>query len=65
VYLGSSKSLNISFSTQTNFTYQLEVTTNLTDAVWIPLEAYAGSGGVVTFGATNGASRQFYRVRVQ
>jgi len=62
---GAGGTLDISFPTQTNFTYQLECTTNLTDGIWIPVATNAGSGSVATFHATNNADMQFYRVRVQ
>jgi hypothetical protein len=62
---GSARILNISFPTQTNFTYQLECKTNLTDAIWFPSESYPGSGGVITFRVTNNVSLQFYRLTVQ
>jgi autotransporter-associated beta strand protein len=61
-----SGNLSIFFSTQPGYGYQLEYTTNLTDAVWIPLGyPTAGDGAIQSVNEVIGNGSRFYRVRVQ
>jgi hypothetical protein len=58
--------LGIFFSTQPGYGYQLEYTTNLTDAVWIPLgNTTAGDGTIQSVNEVIGNGSRFYRMRVQ
>jgi hypothetical protein len=62
----SGGSLAISFPTQPGYSYQVEYTTNLTDAVWIPLgSATVGNGSVQSVLNAIGAGSRFYRVQIQ
>jgi hypothetical protein len=58
--------LGIFFSTQPGYNYQLEYTTNLMDAVWIPLgNPTAGDGTIQSVNEVIDNGSRFYRVRVQ
>lgn len=56
------ENVSISFATQTNVTYYVESKTNLTDASWIPLQTFSGTGGIITFTTTNSVNTQFFRI---
>jgi hypothetical protein len=62
----SGGSLAISFPTQPGYSYQVEYTTNLTDAVWIPLgTATVGNGSIQSVPSAIGVGSRFYRVQIQ
>jgi hypothetical protein len=68
---GENSSVSLSFLTQAGYNYQVEYTTNLTDAVWIPLGIPIPGDGTIhsaaeEMGATAGAgTSRFYRVQIQ
>jgi autotransporter-associated beta strand protein len=62
----SGGNMNILFSTQAGYGYQVEYKTNLTDAVWIPLAGtISGDGTIHSVNDNLGGSSRFYRVRIQ
>jgi hypothetical protein len=62
----SGGSLAISFPTQPGYSYQVEYTTNLTDAVWVPLgSATVGNGSIQSVVNPIGLGSRFYRVQIQ
>ncbi len=62
----SSGNLSISFPTQPGYGYQAEYKTNLTDAVWLPLDnAIPGDGTVQSVHDMLGGGSRFYRVQIQ
>jgi hypothetical protein len=63
---GTNGNIGISFPTQPGYGYQVEYTTNLTDAVWVPLgNTTAGDGTIQSVNEVIGNGSRFYRVRVQ
>jgi len=57
---------NLSFATQSGFTYTVQYKNNLSDATWTTLSAVSGTGSnaTVTDSAT-GLAQRFYRVSIQ
>jgi hypothetical protein len=66
--LGATRSggnINISFPTQTGFTYQILYKDNLSDPTWLPLgNPITGDGTVKTIQDSTGGQQRFYRLYI-
>lgn len=61
-----SGALNLSFPTLPGYSYQVEYTTNLNGAPWLPLGSLiSGNGSSQTVSDTPGSSNRFYRLQIQ
>ena len=57
---------NVSFPTQSGFTYTVQYKNNLTDATWTTLNSVSGTGSPATIvDSTTGLTHRFYRVSIQ
>jgi len=62
----SGNNANISFPTQSGFSYQVQYKTNLVDVNWLPLGSpVAGNGSVQTIPDPIGSQQRFYRLSIQ
>ncbi len=62
---GENSGLNLSFPTQPGYGYQLEYTTNLADAVWIPVGvAISGDGTIHSVSEAGGSGSRIYRLLI-
>jgi hypothetical protein len=62
----SGANINISFPSQSGFSYQVEFKTNFTDLIWSPLGSpVTGDGSIKTVVDPASGSRRFYRGRIQ
>ena len=57
---------NLTFATQTGFTYTVQYKNNLSDASWTTLSSVSGTGSPATVSDTaTGVAHRFYRVSIQ
>ncbi len=61
----SGGTLNLSFLTQTGFTYTVQTKTDLTNATWNTLTVTNGTGSTIVINTAASAPRSFFRLSVQ